>query len=272
MNATTKNPMRLHVISDLHLEFEDMKAPRTNSDVIVLPGDISLHTKGLDWASRQKAFRGKPIIYVPGNHEYYGAEYIELRRALYALAADLRSNGCDLHILDCDALQIGAVRFLGATLWTDYLLYGEAAKPMAMLEARRMNDHRLIQYAGGRGQLDNYSQRSQLFLPEHAERLHQQARSWLADSLGTPHTGKTVVITHHLPSRCSVATRFENDLLSASFASDMDALIPKADLWIHGHTHDAFDYHLDKCRIVCNPRGYPREYSTNFNPDLVIEV
>ena len=265
--------MKLHILSDLHLEFgKSFDAPHTDADVIILAGDIDLHTRGLDWAAAQPAFGGKTVLYVPGNHEFYGAEYIGLRRELYRRAEALRAQGHAIHVLDMDAMEIGGVRFIGAICWTDYLLFGAAAHWQCMREARRMNDHRLIQFSAGRGQLDNYSLRSSLFLPEHAERFHARARAWLTEQLAVPYGGKTVIITHHLPSRRSVAARFENDLLSAAFASDLDDLIAQADLWIHGHTHDAFDYSLGKCRVVCNPRGYPGEQGTGFRPDFVVEI
>jgi len=36
-------------------------------------------------------------------------------------------------------------------------------------------------------------------------------------------------------------------------------------LWIHGHTHDSFDYAVNGVRVVCNPRGYARD-GVNENP------
>lgn len=265
--------MKIHILSDLHLEFgKGFDAPITDADVIVLAGDIHSHTHGLDWAAAQPAFGGKPVLYVPGNHEFYNNEYVGLRQELYRRAEALRAEGHSIFVLDGDAMEIGGVRFLGVVGWTDYMLFGEGSKFHCMREARRMNDHRLIQYVAGRGQLDNYSLRSSLFLPEHAERFHARARAWLAEQLAQPYAGKTVVITHHLPSMQSVAERFRGDLLSAAFASDLDDLVEQADLWIHGHTHDASDYSLGRCRVVCNPRGYPGELGTAFRPDLVIDL
>lgn len=265
--------MKLHVLSDLHLEFgKSFDAPATDADVIVLAGDIHSHTHGLTWAAGQPAFGGKLILYVPGNHEFYNAEYVGLRRELYLKAEALRAEGHAIHVLDADALEIDGTRFLGVVGWTDYLLFGKSVKWQCMREAKRMNDHRLISYVAGRGQLDSYMQRTSLFLPEHAERFHARARAWLTEQLAVPYAGKTVVITHHLPSMQSVAERFRDDLLSAAFASDLDKLVDQADLWCHGHTHDACDYTLGGCRVVCNPRGYPGELGTGFRPDLVVEV
>lgn len=256
--------MKLHILSDLHLEF-DRDQPwqpvrDLDFDVLVLAGDICVHTHGLDWAIRN--YPDKPVIYVIGNHEYYGAELHGLHREIMARAASARSEGFDVHVLDNEAIEIGGERFLGSTLWTDYQLFGRGSEMgFAMNEARRyMNDHTVIRCAP----LPH-------FTPAQALDLHILARSWLTHELNKPFAGKTVVVTHHLPSRRSVAPRFAHQVLSAAFASDLDRLVEQADLWIHGHTHDNFDYRLGKCRVVCNPRGYPGENHA-FRADWVVVV
>lgn len=266
--------MKLHILSDLHLEFKSWEAPATEADVIILAGDIGSHTHGLDWAVRQAAFAGKLIIYIIGNHEFYGTELIGLRKQIFAKAEALRAEGHQIFVLDDKRMEFDGCRVLAATLWTDYKLFGDGMEmAFAMNEAKRsMNDHSCIFYAERGHHLDSYSRRSSLFLPIHAARIHSRSRAWLSAELNKPFAGKTVVVTHHLPSMQSVAERFKNSALSAAFASNMDALVEKADLWIHGHTHDAFDYRLGRCRVVCNPKGYPGEQGTAFRPDLIVEV
>ena len=69
--------------------------------------------------------------------------------------------------------------------------------------------------------------------------------------------------------------RFKDALLSACFASELDYLFGKMDLWVHGHTHDNLDYEVKDTRVICNPRGYVtyncRE-NFDFKPGLVIEI
>lgn len=266
--------MKLHILSDLHLEFKTWEAPATDADVIILAGDICSHTHGLDWAVRQAAFAGKPIIYVIGNHEFYGAELIGLKKQIFAKAGVLRDKGHQIFVLDNESMEFEGVRIIGSTLWTDYKLFGAGMEmAFAQQEAKHsMNDHSCIFYAERGHQLDSYSRRSSLFLPIHAARIHVRSRVWLAAELAKPYAGKTVVITHHLPSMQSVAERFKGSVLSAAFASNLDRLVEKADVWIHGHTHDAFDYQLGNCRVVCNPKGYPGERNAGFRPDLVLEI
>jgi hypothetical protein len=108
--------MRLRVFSDLHLEFERFDPPAVDADVVVLAGDIGTRTHGLTWALQTFDV---PVVYVPGNHEFYGGATPHLVHKLKAMAA-----GTHVHVLDEDAVVIGGVRFLGATMWTDFQLFG----------------------------------------------------------------------------------------------------------------------------------------------------
>lgn len=251
--------MKLYIVSDLHLECSDFKphSASQDADVIVLAGDIGKVTNGLHWARR--TFPGKEIVYVPGNHEFYGTQRAETLSRLHIEAKSLR-----IHLLDDSAVEIDGVRFLGATLWTDFLLFGESERPYAMLEGLNyLNDFRVIQNG------------LQTFQPGKSVELHQQSRDWLDARLDEPFDGKTVVVTHHLPSMLSVADRFKKGLLSACFASNLDHLFGRMDLWIHGHTHDNFDYLANGTRVVCNPRGYETYSSTenfDFDPSLIVEI
>ncbi len=83
-----------------------------------------------------------------------------------------------------------------------------------------------------------------------------------------------MVVTHHSPSAQSIPRQYENDILSASYASNLDNLVRELepDLWVHGHMHETCDYLIGKTRVVCNPRGYPDERNPQFDPTLVVSV
>lgn len=166
-------------------------------------------------------------------------------------------------MLDCGELVIDGVRFQGTTLWTDFKLFGESSREAVMAKCQRgLNDFRLIHY----GNLGAFS-------PIHAAEIFERDLAWLTAKLDEPFDGKTVVITHHLPSLLSVSARFKDDPCSAAFASNLDHLFGKMDLWIHGHTHDSVDYTVNGTRVICNPRGYwKRELNPRFIPDLVVEI
>ena len=257
--------MKLHILSDLHLEFSAFEPPAMpseagNADVVVLAGDIGKKSGGIIWA--RKKFPDKEIVYVPGNHEFYGAHRQD---TLDVMRAD--ADQCNVHLLDNDEVMINGVRFLGSTLWTDFLLFGERKQNEAMMDGQNcLNDFRII-----REETRPYS-----FTPLISTKLHAQSLAWLTEKLNTTFDGKTVVVTHHLPSAQSVVERFKDSLLSACFASNLDHLFGKMDVWVHGHTHDNLDYVANGTRVICNPRGYVTPHrgaeNSRFDPELSIKI
>ena len=235
--------MRIRILSDLHLEMSErhppFEPPQATADVVVLAGDIDNGTAAIDWA--EKTFPGKTVLYVPGNHEYYDGEYFEVSAALRA-----RSAGSNVHVLDNGELVLDGVRFLGSTLWTDFELFGAQTLVPAIEESLKyVVDFRAIRY-GAEG----------LFTPEHSLVLHRKAKTFLAQKLAESFSGRTVVITHHAPHPGSVHPKWGASLTSAAFVSNLTPLLGPAVLWIHGHTHDGFDFRVNGTRIVANPMGY----------------
>jgi predicted phosphodiesterase len=255
-----EHDLRLYILSDLHLEQADFRPYRTLADVIVLPGDIGHAAEGVLWA--RNTFPDQEIIYVPGNHEFYGWRREDRLAEMRKVA---RATG--VHLLDNDEVVISGVRFLGSTLWTDFRCFGADVMADAMVEAQqRLNDFRLIAEESTKGK----------FTPARSIELHEQSLAWLSGKLEEPFDGKTVVVTHHLPSMKSVAEKYQYDLLTACFASDLDFLFGKMELWIHGHTHSSSDYEVRGTRVICNPRGYERNNHSvenfEFKPALVVAV
>jgi predicted phosphodiesterase len=251
--------VKIRVLSDLHLEFQHWAPPKVDADVVVLAGDIHVGNRGVEWACRHFAL--SRVVYVPGNHEFYGEHMQNLRRDLLREGGD---SGVD--VLDGHDLVIGGVRFLGATLWTDFALHGTDVGSIdrAMADADYgMNDFRLIRY-GERGS----------FLPKDARAIHLAQVRWLRIKLAEEFLGPTIVVTHHLPHRDSIHPRYKGSELNPSFASDLSDLMgPSVSLWIHGHTHESFDYVVNGTRVVCNPRGYaPMELNPVFDPGLTADV
>lgn len=271
--------MKLLVVSDLHREFDGFELPPSDAlasaDVIILAGDIDVGVAGIQWA--QRVFADKPVVYVAGNHEFYGGRWdktlVEMREA----AAD--SN---VHFLEDDVVVVNGVRFIGATLWTNFRLFGKALAFRAMEEAHEyMNDFRRIKLLDPGHARPGYKApppRIRRLFPLDARSRFKSSFFFIRDALATPFDGPTVVVTHHLPHRESVAEQFRNDLTSAAFASDLSVLMNRYQpaLWIHGHTHDGMDYRVGETRVVCNPRGYPNVHqeaeNERFVPDLIVEV
>jgi len=250
--------MKLHILSDLHIEFGGLESPETNADVVILAGDIHVGKKGFDWVKDN--FRNQKVIYVLGNHEYYRGAIPKLTEKLKE-----RSVGTNVHILENEALTIEDVRFLGCTLWSDFRLLNNL-NTAVIVAHEMMNDYRLVR-------LSPIYRKIQ---PSDTAIWHGRSRSWLEKELkkGKKEEKKTVVITHHAPSILSVPEQYKNDHLSAAFASEMEKFIEKTepDLWIHGHLHTSSDYLIGSTRVICNPRGYTDEPNNNFDVDLVVKI
>ena len=113
------------------------------------------------------------------------------------------------------------------------------------------------------------------FLPSDTKAWHSKSVRKLREFLAEGGPERSVVVTHHAPSIHSIVDRYKSDPVSAAFASNLDELILKyqSRVWIHGHTHESFDYRIGKTRVVCNPRGYAsvRE-NKGFRPDYAVEI
>lgn len=248
--------MKIQILSDLHLEFGYQSFDFTDSDILILAGDIHTGTKGVEWI-RDKV-KNIPVIYVMGNHEYYNYSYPRLLNKCRETAK--HSN---IHLLENESVTINNITFHGATMWTDFELFDNS--DIAQFECERnMNDYHLIRLDS------NYSK----LRAEKTRQIHFETKEWLMNSLKESKSDKNVVITHHAPSIKSVAPRYKESLLTTGFASNLEDLIIKyqPDLWIHGHVHDAVDYLIDETRVVCNSGGYAHEIDNGFIEQLILDI
>ncbi|CAK0501920.1 phosphoesterase [Burkholderia pseudomallei] len=261
--------MRLQIASDLHHELavsnSEMAARLERADdavdVLVLAGDIHNKTGAIDLYADYPV----PVVYVCGNHEFYDGE-------MHLLLPEMRrrANGTSVHLLEKDEFVLGNVRFIGTCLWTDYHVFPLSLDASMQYARTHMLDHRRIRRP-------NHGR----FEPEDAAEEQRAALELLVRKIREPFPGKTVVITHHAPSARSIHQHEQNNPLAPAFASNLEFLVSEADLWIHGHIHLSSDYQLGKCRVICNPRGYPGRNRSNpalayenagFDPNKVIEV
>lgn len=260
--------IKIHLLSDLHSEFSQYKPhpASATADVIILAGDIWKKDHGVHMA--RAMFPTQEIVMVIGNHEHYGQD---INKNIERIRAAAEETG--IHLLENDEVFIKVrdetVRILGCTLWTDFLLYSLEKRADCMIDAgQALNDFRLIRNGHWN------------FSPKDSIEIHLRSVKWLEAKLNEPFDGPTVVVTHHAPSWQSVAPRYQDDLLSACFASKLEHLMDGSilELWCHGHVHDSMDYMINGTRIIANPRGYNRsgidgaEENDQFNAALIIEV
>lgn len=268
----------LWIMSDLHMEILDARGdaqPRfvrpVDADVLLFAGDLH-HADQTIPTARAMFGNDIPIILVAGNHEHYrGKQTVGTNLDLMRHHA-ARDCACGriTQVLENETAEMTIrgerIRFIGATLWTDFALFHDSRQGQTDAH-RSMNDFREI-----RGNDPTcYNVR-----PSEMMAWHNESRRFLDRELRKPFDGSTVVVTHHAPSLRSVAERFRFDPATVAFASRCDDLLALgADLWVHGHTHDSFDYRAGTTRVICNPRGYQTRardgYRTRFRHGGEIE-
>ncbi|MFZ2554244.1 metallophosphoesterase [Psychrobacter urativorans] len=264
--------MKLQILSDLHIDSYARQSqelghiPKTDADVVLVAGDTANSDTGMPWLQQQAERLQVPLITVAGNHEYFNEDVLHFDQKLATWDNYNAVSNQGVRVLQCQHIDIGEVRILGCTLWTDYQYQ---ANEDTMATARRfMRDYKQI-YAG-----------TDLFSPELSIQLHTKQRHWLEQALITAEQlgKKTIVMSHHSISPLSVSEKYATLPSNAAFVSDLSAWMSESwapVLWVHGHTHEAFDYRIDKTRVIVNPRAYPNEVSSTdieFAWDRVIEI
>lgn len=281
---------KLWVLSDLHQEFcrepsvagnpltafDPAPHAPADFDAIVLAGDIDVSLENsIRWVADRFLDYGKPVFYVPGNHDFYvdAGDSPATMEEMKTVGEDFAEYmGVNL-LLNSDRFLEDGTRIVGCTLWTDFESVGTGhRKSKEALAAGRygMNDYRRIKRASSA----DPTKRKRL-RPEDTIREHQASRAYLERTLAEQHDGATVVVTHHAPHPQSLDPRFTG--LNFCYASNLQLLIEeyKPELWVHGHVHRAVDYTVGSTRIASNPRGYafePGEQDNGFDPSLVLEV
>jgi predicted phosphodiesterase len=242
-------PLRLQVISDLHLEFHrdrgrELLEKRLRWDpsasAVVLAGDIGVagrHRATLELAFEFFSSRFEQVFYVPGNHEFYGTRAPETQVKLRKLVGLYPK----VTLLEPGVVgRWGDRRVVGGTLWFPF-------GPTTWELSDGMSDFHAIKE----------------FRP-WVYQQNEEAVAWLTETVREG----DVVMTHHLPSRLSVTPRFQADPLGIFYVCELGPLIEqrRPALWIHGHTHEACDYRLGATRVVAKPYGYPDEAAAGFVP------
>ena len=245
--------MKVKVISDLHLEFDNPEEefdPGTG-DILVLAGDICMAAE-YSWEDNdffKKCVAGyNRVFYVLGNHEHYNGDF---NRTLDILRNELPAG---ITIMNNRSEFVDGVHFIGATMWTNM----DNFSGLTIENARRsMNDYHCV---------ENFS-------PEKAIEEHCFSREWFERCLPTLR-GPVFIMTHHAPSPKSVKGRYSD--LQGAYSSDMESFIvkyPSIKWWAHGHIHHNNDYMVGECRVMSNPRGYNHmELNKEFNIDFEVEI
>lgn len=258
--------MKISLASDLHLEFP--RADRTRAlkfpeqtDLIILAGDIGsgmgTPAEALDLAEEYPLAH---VIWVAGNHEFYQRNLCE--------QLDMYRRSCEgnerVHFLENDFVDIGKIRFIGCTLWTDFAILGDAEQGMYVAR-RGITDFSLIKTGEG-----------QLFTPQDAADRFKQSSEYLQKTLSESEPQRTVVVTHFPPGMDTRNQNFGIDAITAYFQANVDHIIDEFQpaLWIYGHNHYSNDLYRGKTRLVSSQLGYPSEAGRipDYDPTKIVEM
>lgn len=254
--------MKIQIFSDLHVDVFPVKPISIAGGVeaVIVAGDTCEGGLSAFEQLRRIVPIHIPIVMVMGNHEYY-RRFVRSELDL----ARSQAPAFNVHLLENETVVLGGVRFVGATLWTDYGFFGEASRAAVMnLCAAGMNDHRRIGWQ---------KQPWQRFRPQEAALLHARSRHYFEEVLARPFDGPTVAISHHGVHANSVPPPLRSERLTAAYVSDLAELIESCQpaLVVHGHVHHSADYRVGTTRVLCNPHGYGAE-NPDFNGSLVLEI
>ncbi len=284
--------MKIQLLSDLHLETHPdfVPEPAPDADVLVLAGDVGSYQAGSGLTAlgdsdfglaRFSPLRGwpVPVLFVPGNHEYDGLDFDEAHARLRETCARL-----GITWLERESVTLQGVRFVGTTLWSDFDALGPLAGRMPaqvpaahavpggytlQLKAREKAFRAANYYLRKTGTVRH----GQDWLAEQIREHALVCQQWLQQALAEAHTGTTVAVTHFAPSLRSADPRYGETPGTAGFCNALDALLPHAQLWLHGHLHCPIDYVHQGCRVVANPLGYAgKGEQARFVPCFTLDV
>lgn len=272
--------MKIAICSDVHLEFGPLTLENPGDvEVLILSGDICVaadlrvpdpyqivSTRHMDHFNELMDSCSKNFphtIMVMGNHEHYHGDFAKTAETIRNHLKPYQN----IHFLDKETFDLGDVRFIGGTLWTDM----NKENPVTLMNIKGMmndykgviNSNREVSYKVFESDDDKptFKTRPATFSPEDSVEDHKKMLDVINKTLAeTPPWVSVVVVGHHAPSTASTHPRYKNQvIMNGAYSSDLSELIlnnPQIKLWTHGHTHEDFDYMIGSTRIVCNPRGY----------------
>ncbi|MCJ0765522.1 metallophosphoesterase [Variovorax terrae] len=271
--------MKIQLLSDLHLETQPdfTFRPAPGADLLVLAGDIGSYQRGSRLADEDfglARFSPRhgwpvPVLYVPGNHEYDGLDFDLTHARLRATCERL-----GMVWLERESLVLEGVRFIGTTLWSDFdaLGQGPEGQSSSLAHSLKMRE-KAFRAANFYLQKAHSLRHGQPLLAEQVREQALLCQAWLREALAVPFDGPTVVVTHFAPSLDSADPRYGLSPGTAGFCNALDALLPQAQLWLHGHLHCPSHYVKHGCRVVANPLGYAQKGEQDaFRPDFLIEI
>jgi len=251
--------MKIQFLSDLHLEYKENREYFISNpikpigEVLILAGDIVNEINRSDAIDFFKDIEKKFnfIISAFGNHEFY------LGNIDFSLPKYKKQLSKNHFLLNNETIYYKNCRFIVSTLWSKI---EEEHKDEI---SKRLNDYKYIKY------------KNQNFSTYYSNEIFQLSKNFIINELEKSFDGKTIIITHHLPSYDCVNPKWRNSHLASAFVSKLDDIILKynPDFWIFGHQHEYSECKIGKTKLLSNPLGYFKEPNFNlFSSDKYFEV
>ncbi|RLD76305.1 MAG: metallophosphoesterase [Bacteroidetes bacterium] len=257
--------MKIQYCSDLHLEFDanadfiKQNPIQAVGDIIILAGDISylnfyyerqVEKDFISYLSNN--FQYTYLMF--GNHEFYNGDDISiLDKAVYEKLKDnvaLVNNVACIH---------DDIKIIFSTLWS------KISEPNRNIVLNGMNDFRLISYHNKNFTVDDYN------------KIHEKSIQYISEELNNNSIDqKTIIATHHVPSKSCNSPDFANSPINEAFVVDLDELIQKSriDYWIYGHTHRNMpETIVGNTKLLTNQLGYI-SYNENkgYKSDRILTI
>jgi hypothetical protein len=137
--------------------------------------------------------------------------------------------------------MLDGIRFIFTTLWS-------SISPENQWHMHHnMSDFRVIKF------------NNEIFSIYDFNALHEVCKSFLLQESNKEFSGKTVVVTHHVPTLLNYPSKYKASILNQAFAVEMFDLIvdSSTDYWIYGHSHvNTPEFTVGKTHLLTNQLGY----------------
>jgi hypothetical protein len=256
---------KFQLISDIHLEFNNVYKIKKLANYLILAGDIGYPDQKLfkDFLSSVSLTFDK-IFYITGNHEYYqtwkkgkNIKLDTIDETNEKIKQIIKESGDNIYFLNNNFYDIDLnLRIVGSTLWTN-----------PSLNNKPINDSYQI-----------YSDNKILASEEHFRNLHKHNVKYIEEQIleAKSNNKKLVIVTHHLPTYELILPKYKTQFYSpynSHFASDLDYLMQEPiKAWCAGHSHGFNHKIINNVNCYVNAYGYPHEDKNGATLDFTFEI